>query len=327
MSRETKSRNFKPVIDAFQKSIHDCFIGSGSVFSSNTLWTPKLIEEVKKAFVDHPDEGKASFRTKLKGQMQSASPSAQHLMAEMLWVILLFPSNINQTTKRDQIRDVWSLSNEVLSASHPMLSDEVLAGIGSGGQAYNNLRWMELTLLIELAGDLKKRKQAERENIFSNYDAFVEWIKIFPQGENRQFKHMLRYFAFPDRVERMSSNNHRQAVLAGFDVATEKETKNWSDRELDDALFKLRTKLQSEHPNQKLDFYEEPLENIWHSEEKSPGSTEEQSVTAGNKSQDTLATPFCDIFKDRHEAEWVFGFLKETMVRIGVKNPEDPAHP
>jgi hypothetical protein len=289
MARETKNNTLPPIIAAFQKWIHDCLIGNGSIFSKTELWTQERVEEVKKAFVDHPDMGKDSFRIKLKGQMQNASPEAQQLMAEMLWVILAFPTNINQDTKRDQIRDVWSLSGEILNETHPLLTDEVLAGIGSGGQGYNNFRWMELAFLIELVGDLKKMGQSSCEKIFSNYDDFVTWIDKFPSGENRQFKHMLRYFAFPDRVERMSSNNHRYAILEKFGIATEKETRKWSDRELDDALLDLRKKFQTEYPGEILDYYEPPLRARWFAEYESGKGPSELKETAGPYSSTQLA--------------------------------------
>ena len=51
---------------------------------------------------------------------------------------------------------------------------------------------------------------------------------------------MLRYFAFPDRVERISSNNDRRRILGAFGVASPAQTRNWTDQQLDDALFKLR---------------------------------------------------------------------------------------
>ena len=49
-----------------------------------------------------------SFWEKLKKQMQNASPAAKHLMAEMIWAMLAFPSNINTDTKRNSIREVWA---------------------------------------------------------------------------------------------------------------------------------------------------------------------------------------------------------------------------
>jgi hypothetical protein len=47
----------------------------------------------------HPDIGDDDFVTKLKGQMTAASPAAQQLMSEMLWSLLLFPSNMKATAE------------------------------------------------------------------------------------------------------------------------------------------------------------------------------------------------------------------------------------
>lgn len=61
-------------------------------------------------------------------------------MAEMVWALLLFPSNIKVSTKRQQVGDIWAMSGEGLSDGIPLLSDEVLLGIGSGGPGFNNHR-------------------------------------------------------------------------------------------------------------------------------------------------------------------------------------------
>ncbi len=302
MAQKLNDRDISPVINAVKKWIADCLICDGSIFSAGSLWVAENIEEVKKAFVDNPDEGEDSFSTKLQKQMQEASPAARHLMSEMLWVILTFPTNIGQTKKREHIREAWNFSKDILPADHAMLSDEVLSGIGSAGQAFNTLRWLELSFLIALAGDLKKRTKQEREKILLNYDNFVEWIKGFPKGEKRQFKQILRYFAFPDRVERVSTNRHRQAILAKFGNTPENVTKKWTDPQLDDALLKLRDKLQIEHPDKILDFFESPLREMWDLD---------------------LAEPFSDIFESRPEAEWAFEFIKKTLDQLNVKSPED----
>lgn len=43
----------------------------------------------------------------------------------------------------------------------------------------------------------------------------------------------------PDRIERMSSNNDRRAILDAFGVSALKTTRDWTDRQLDDAHFAL----------------------------------------------------------------------------------------
>jgi len=263
MARLTHTRSLDPVINAAKEWVRNSLVGDNSVLSSGLLWTPANVAEVHSAFVDHPDEGNDDFSTKLKGQMAPASPSAKRLMAEMVWALLLFPSNIKTSTKRRQIGEIWSTSGEALDEGQLLLSDNVLEGIGSGGPGFNNHRWREVVFLIALVGDLKKRASDEREKIMSHYDAFVDWIAQVPQEGHRQLRHMLRFFCFPDRVERMSSNRERWAVLAGFGVAPEKDLKNWSDRKLDDELLSLRKRLEGEYPGEPLDFYDSPLRERW----------------------------------------------------------------
>ena len=78
-------------------------------------------------------------------------------MAEMLWALLLFPSNIKPGTKRKQICEIWGLSGQKLPDACAFLSDAVLAGIGSGGPGFNNYRPEELAFLITLTLDLKRK--------------------------------------------------------------------------------------------------------------------------------------------------------------------------
>ena len=85
---------------------------------------------------------------------------------------------------------------------------------------------------------------------------------------SRQFRHMLRFFTFPDRVERISSNNDRQKILAAFGVGALSETRNWSDRQLDDALFTLRAELEKNHQGGPLDFYSSALKERWAQDRK-----------------------------------------------------------
>jgi hypothetical protein len=270
MARKAKNMILPPVIAAYQQWITNCLIADGSLFSSANLWTPELVEEVRAAFVDHPDMGKkVSFWEKLKKQMENASPGAKHLMAEMIWALLAFPSNIKAHTKRNGIRDVWAYSGQVLSETLPLLNENVLVGIGSGGQGYLTGYWRELTFIIKLTVDLKKKSQSERQQLFSSYDDLVAWIAELPEGKVRQFRHMLRYVAFPDRVERIASNRDRLAILEEFGIGPKKETVKWSDRQVDDELAKLRAKLETEYPGEILDFYESPLKPKWKSEEDS----------------------------------------------------------
>ena len=263
MARQTRERDISPVLTAAEQWIKACLIEDRSVFLRDSRWTAPLVDEVYGAFVEHPDFGDNDFITKLKGQMKSGSPAAQQLMAEMLWALLLFPSNMKDRTKRLQVREIWALCGQQLAENHPFLDDGVLVGIGSGGPGFNNYRPDEMTFLIALVRNLKLKTEADRRNVLTNYSAFVDWIGSVPQKGSRQFRHMLRFFAFPDQVERISSNNDRRKILEAFSISPSREIMHWTDLQLDDALMALRITLQKTYPSQVLDFYESPLREQW----------------------------------------------------------------
>jgi 5-methylcytosine-specific restriction enzyme B len=181
MARQISSWDISPILAAAERWISTCLIQDGSIFLPDSRWTPPLVDELYHAFVEHPDLGADDFITKLRNQMQGASPAAQQLVAEMLWALLLFPSNIKARTKRQQVRDIWALSGQQLAENHPDLSGDVLIGVGSGGPAFNTYRPNELTFLIVLVRDLKQRNESERRNILTDYDAFFDWINSVPQ--------------------------------------------------------------------------------------------------------------------------------------------------
>ena len=295
MARQAPEHDISPTLAAAKQWINSCLIEDGSVFS-DSLWTAALVDEVYQAFVKHPDESEDVFISKLKGQMKEASPSAKRLMAEMLWALLLFPSNIKPSTKRQQVLEIWGLSGDELRDSHPLLQDDVLKGIGSGGTGFNNYRPHEMAFLIDLTADLKQRGTQERQRIFSDYDCFIAWIESVEQKRRedsgvlqkgrRQFRHMLRFFAFPDRVERMSSNNDRRRILEAFHVASFRETASWTDQKLDDALLKLRAELVKIYPLPVFDFYEPSIKAKWSEDRKIKTPEGEVTVTVPKDDDD-----------------------------------------
>lgn len=275
MARTISDRDIAPVVAAARLWIDTCLVADGSAFSKTALWTDSLVAEVRAAFVDHPDTGQDPFGAKLRRQLTTCSPPAKQLAAEMLWALFLFPSNFRPKTKRRQILDVWQLSGSRLDAQTPLLGDDVLAGIGSGGQGFNTNRHKELEFLLAITTSVKEQTSSRRRQLFSDYSAFVDWMDTVPRFGSRQFRHMLRFFAFPDEVERMSSNRDRRAILAAYGVGQESQTKKWDDRQLDEALLKLRREQETEHPGVVLDFYSPPLKGRWRRDEVESASEDD----------------------------------------------------
>ena len=123
--------------------------------------------------------------TKLRRQLGQSSSPAQRLAAEMLWALLLFPSNMKARIKRQQITDLWGLAGQPLPQEHSLLQDDVLVGIGSGGPGFNNYRPNELELLIAITRDLKSGNASER-SVLTEYVSFWPWIASVHMDGNRQ---------------------------------------------------------------------------------------------------------------------------------------------
>src|SRR5438105_4575038 len=104
MARFNPNHEATAVLDAANKWIKQCWIQDNSVFSDQHLWTNENLLELKRYFIDQPDESEKSFYEKLEIQLGRAAATSRRLMAESLWILMLFQSNIRPDTKRDEIR-------------------------------------------------------------------------------------------------------------------------------------------------------------------------------------------------------------------------------
>lgn len=251
------------IVATARQWVHDCLVEDGSVFGSGSIGTAANFAALDRHFVQRPNAGDGSFYEKLEIQMADAPRDARRLMAELLWALFLFPSNITAATKREGVERVWNWSGSELDRSLPMLAEDRLGGVGSAGMGFNTNRWREAVYIIGLGQAVKALPSHLRAGVFADYDRFIAWIGTVPRNGDRQFRHMLRYFLFPERVERMSSNRHRREVLEGFGVATRKQAERLSDRELDDKLLALRQEQERRYGTKDLDFYLEPLREHW----------------------------------------------------------------
>ena len=281
MALYTYQHDAPAIVATGRQWVNTCLVGDGSLLGGGAISTAANYDALDRYFIQRPEAGSGSFYEKLQTQLADAPPEARKLMAELLWALFLFPSNITQDTKREGVVRVWDWSGDPLDPAHPMLADAMLDGIGSAGMGVNTNRWREVTYLIRLGQTIKAVPAQRRAAIFDDYDRFLAWMDTVPQDGNRQFRHMLRYFLFPERVERMSSNGDRRKVLDGFGVATMKQTRRWTDRQLDDALLELRRGLEQRYATADLDFYLEPLRDQWKQPNDPDDAVEEDEEATG----------------------------------------------
>lgn len=268
MARFNPHHDTRPIYQAADLWRKKSLLADGSVLASGEkLWTSPLLNELDQRFVQNPDAGDGNFLSKLKVQLSAGSPECKKLMAEIIWLLLLFPSNVGAAKKRENVLTIWSWSGEVLDDQHSLIQDEALGGIGSAGTAYNTFRWLELSFLIGAVQDLKGRGTDERSDILGNPWSFSGWLASLPDASPRQLLHILPHLLFPDSFERISSKGDKCRILAGFTETPENELKKWPAVDLDRALFELRRRLEEEH-GADIDFYQEEFEAQWKNQTK-----------------------------------------------------------
>ncbi|MEX2365425.1 MAG: hypothetical protein WD601_02385, partial [Pseudohongiellaceae bacterium] len=144
MARYCGNKDPEALLDAAQTWLKQCLQQGQSVFSDRVLWTLSNFQTLETHFSNNLDEGEGDFFDKLETQLSECKPEVKQLAAELMWLMLLCPSNISAGKKRQSVLRIWAWSGEELDETLPSLSDDTLKGVGSGGTSYNTNRWREL---------------------------------------------------------------------------------------------------------------------------------------------------------------------------------------
>ena len=245
-----------------------CFLADGSLFGDESLWTVENIQELRRHVIDDPIEGDAHFIDKFEKQLETASAQVKRLAAETLWFLYLFVHNTSMkpNTKHERIERVWESSGSSLP-NVDYLDDRALRGIARPGRNYLPHLDSELKFLLQMAARWKKTPRPRRQELIDD-DApwnFVEWL--YEAGSSSpQMRHIVLYFLFPDRMERIASRADKRKIVETFGnrgVSVSESEKEVSDSGIDRVLYKLRAYLEQEYGTKKLDFYHPPLVGQW----------------------------------------------------------------
>lgn len=256
-----------------------CLIKDGSIFSDQSIWTADVVRELIEHFVNNPDSSKNSFESKLRGQLAKTSAKAKQLMAEVLWLMHLFPSNMGPEAKRRLVGNVWGWSGQPLPQNHPSLSDAVLGGIGSAGPAYISHRWREVRFFINMLAILKQGDEAARRAILDDPWTFAAWLDAIPDDGQRQLKLILPFLLFPDDFERITSSIEIWKILSQLGGHDPADLRTMSKVAKDKALLDLREKLEGEL-GEAIDFYGDPVSEMWGDDQQAPAPMQSNLPTA-----------------------------------------------
>jgi 5-methylcytosine-specific restriction protein B len=263
MSRLCGELEVGPLLDAGQRWRDQSLLGSASIFGSEQIWTLTTVQELATRFIDAPDETDRTFLEKLHDQLAGGSSSAKQLAAELMWLLSLCPSNISPEKKRENVEEIWSWSGTPFPSDSPLITNEVLAGVGSAGIGFNNHRPKEFTFAIKVILSFKNTDAERQKALSSSPWEFAEWLQQIPDAQSRQFRHMLVYLLFPDDFERVFSSGDRKLILKHFADLPRSKANKMTAVQLDRLLRETRSRLEAEYRTTDLDFYRPPLSERW----------------------------------------------------------------
>lgn len=240
-----------------------CLLGGQSAFGSENIWTSANVDQLNEYFVNNLDEGEGDFFEKLEAQIEPTSNQVKQLAAEMLWVMLLCPSNIKPATKRASIERIWQWSDEPFDPPAELWSDEVLGGIGSSGTSFNTNRWRELVYFIKLTQAALKMPESEKRNMLEKPWEFAHWLEGIPENDSRQLRHMILFLLFPDTFERIFGGTDRKSIVSAFTGEKIRQVSKLSAIDIDRQLDQIRKEQEQQFETDQLDFYVPPLREQW----------------------------------------------------------------
>lgn len=272
MARFTGESEVAAVLQAADAWRDRCFLKDDSVLSDEPLWSRTNLDAFQKIIVENPIEGSRDFFDKLKEQLAHAQKAVVKLAAEVVWFYLLFPhkSGYSAQTKANQVREVWSWSGDPIPDER-FLAPEHLVGVGGVGIAYLTRRPDQLWFLLDVMCEWKTLSDGRRTDLMHNNKPwdFVAWINSIPHADKRPIRNAFLYFVFPDELERIVSNDHREQIYSAFKskipVDLVPKSASPSLLEMDRAIASIRKVLEAEHDTDDLDFYRSPLQGQWSS--------------------------------------------------------------
>ncbi|MEC3947568.1 hypothetical protein [Sphingobium sp. HWE2-09] len=257
-----------------------CFITDGSILSDRDLWFKSNVEEVNARFNGAPDSSKDRFLIKLERQFANATHEACQLVAEMLWVLNLFPSNLGSSSKITAINVAWGWSGEPAPKDHEMLAPSLLEGLGSAGVGFLAHRPRELRYLINATLAFKEKPIDDRRALLDDPWEFAQWLDDVPDEGYRQLKHILPFLLFPDSFERIASPGDVRLILSGLSEHDTRSIKQMGKVARDKALLELRRTLEQE-VGDTIDFYDDRFKEQWApSERLATGSGDSDVVSS-----------------------------------------------
>ena len=230
------------------------------------IWSKENLGVLRKHFIDMPPVPGASFYQNLQGQLEGSPPEVYQLMAEVLYVHLLFTweGAMKGSSKRHRIDQILRWSGRSVTIPEERV-DGLTPGLGHPGVAFIAQIHVQIGYLIDFANLWKETPSKEREQSLRDPWAFkrslhfelaTAWLKHTESFYSLQ-REALLHLVFPDTFEKVISATHKSQIVDTFAQLVIEPTED-----IDHRLQQIRSRLEAEY-GKGLDFYDDPIHSMW----------------------------------------------------------------
>ena len=232
------------------------------------IWSSQGLGELRRRFLDRPDEGEGGFYDKLKTQLEGSPPEVYQLMAEALYAqfLVIWKGGMGGETKKSQVEQVLSWGAPV-SAIPNKLVDGLSPGIARS-QALTQHRPYQVAFIIEFVEQWKEHASDERESWLHDPWAFKDFVTRVtfrseflrdhpdrPSAQREAVLHLVHPDTFEGTVSVKQKENIAKAGAFAHFIAEETQ-------DVDRKLVQIRRGLET-GLGKDLDFYDPNIRRRW----------------------------------------------------------------
>ena len=241
--------------------------GQSLLWPADKVWTTENISRVREA-LEKRVNADGGFYTMLREQMVDLPPDCHKLAVDVIALYQLPISKPNQPeAKKARVREgiSWKLAAQQpnLEALDRAYTDEAdlgayqHPGLMHPGQYYlQQIPW-QIAFYLDFARAIRSNElDASDVDVCKRIAGEVQQQLIWGRrGNCSAGRHILMHLLFPDRFERMSSEDHKREIVGAFaDLAG-------PAGDIDDKILNIRKELEKKYSGQLVDFYAHPA--IW----------------------------------------------------------------
>ena len=278
---------------SFYKHFVEEFILRGNSILTNdkNILSVLTIQNCFKCYVDNFKSGSESFGDKVTEQFKEADANTKLVFAHAEWLWAFAVDDITLLRKKELTKRTTGITDETtLKGVYPV-------GFGSAGMYHKNNKYWEIKFNLMLIRFLKDKVDKNEITKTEEINQWIEKICLY-QKYGQKFKdynipetlakelptqklaicNILTYVAYPDKYERIASDNHKSQILNSFSGLLTIEEKEDEATNTDEKILLVRSKLNQINHNPSFDFYEEDYQMVWNYSLSQEGFSEVQGL-------------------------------------------------